>query len=133
MGEIIIYGRVNAHVEADHKPQEPIVLKPLNRAPKRLQRMLLALQKYSLQVKYKKGEMFLADTLSRAYLPEVNACEFSQKLESMDHTMSLALSDAHLVEIKHVSSDDPALQVLRKTIRRSWTESKSDVPEAIHA
>ena len=60
-------------METDHKPLESIMLKPLNSAPKRLQRMLLKLQKQSLQVKYKKGEkMFLADTLSRAYLPEVN-------------------------------------------------------------
>ena len=43
-----IYGR-DSHVETDHKPQESIVLKPLNSAHKSLQRMLLMLQKYSLQ------------------------------------------------------------------------------------
>ena len=59
-----IYGRDTVHVETDHKPLESIMLKPLNSAPKRLQRMLLRLQKYNLQVKYKRGEMFLADTLS---------------------------------------------------------------------
>ena len=49
-----IYGRDTVHVETDHKPLESIMLKPLNSAPKRLQRMLLKLQKYNLQVKYKK-------------------------------------------------------------------------------
>ncbi len=40
----------------------PIVLKPLNKAPNRLQRMLLRLQNFNLNVKYKKGQdMFLAD------------------------------------------------------------------------
>ena len=64
--EAYIYRRDIVHVETDHRPLEFIVLKSLNNAPKRLQRMLLQLQKYSLQVKYKKGEqMFLADTLSR--------------------------------------------------------------------
>ena len=82
------------HVETDPKPLESIVLKSLNSAPKRLQRMLLRLQKYNLQVKYKKGKkMFLADTLSRAYLPEVHTCDVSQQLESVDHTRTLALAE----------------------------------------
>ena len=52
-------------VESDHQPLESIVQKPLNDAPKRLQRMLLQLQKYTLRVHYKRGtQMHLADTLS---------------------------------------------------------------------
>ena len=48
--------------------------------------MLLTLQKYNLQVVYKKGtQMFLADTLSRAFLPEINACDFNKELEEVDH------------------------------------------------
>ena len=50
-----IYGRGRVNIETDHKPLESIVLKPLNDAPKRLQRMLLQLQKYNVQWKYKKG------------------------------------------------------------------------------
>ena len=68
--------------------------KPLNGAPKRLERMLLKLQKYNLQVKYKKGRC--SDTLSHAYLPEVNTCKFAQNLENVDHTSSLTFSDDHL-------------------------------------
>ena len=60
-----IYGRNEVHVESDHQPLEMIMQKPLSRAPKRLQRMLLQLQKYSLKVRYKKGSlMHLADTLA---------------------------------------------------------------------
>ena len=70
-----VYGRELVNVKTDHKPLEPIFTKPLAIAPKRLQRMLLKLQQYSLSVRYKKGKyLHLADTLSRAYLPEVNAC-----------------------------------------------------------
>ena len=66
-----IFGRELVHIETDHKPLESIMQKPLNSAPKRLQRMLLRLQRYNLRVRYKKGEkMYVADTLSRAYLPE---------------------------------------------------------------
>ena len=58
-----LYGRDKVTVETDHKPLESIVLKPLNSAPQRLQRMLFRLQKYNLVLKYKKGrDMFLADT-----------------------------------------------------------------------
>ena len=40
-------------------------------APPRLQRMLLQLQKYSFDLKFKPGkEMVLADTLSHAYIPK---------------------------------------------------------------
>ena len=51
--EAYIYGRKQVHVETDHQPLEMIVRKPLNTAPKRLQHMLLQLQKYSLDIKYK--------------------------------------------------------------------------------
>lgn len=62
-----LYGRKVVHVESDHQPLELIMRKSLNVTPKRLQRILLHLQKYSLNVYYKKGnQMHLADTLSRA-------------------------------------------------------------------
>ena len=55
-------------METDHKPLESIFKKSLISAPKRLQCMLLRLQKFDLEVTYKKGtEMVLADTQSRAY------------------------------------------------------------------
>ena len=63
------YGR-QVSVESDHKPLEMIVKKPLYRAPKRLQRMLLRIQIYSIDLGYTKGSrMYLADALGRAYLP----------------------------------------------------------------
>ena len=65
-----IYGR-QVNVETDHKPLETIFQKPLHQSPLRLQKMLMKLMCYDLDVEYKKGkELFIADTLSRAYLPE---------------------------------------------------------------
>ena len=56
-------------VHSDHKPLESIVKKSLFKAPKYLQRMLLRMQKYNVQLVHRKGtQMKLADTLSRAYL-----------------------------------------------------------------
>ena len=64
-----VYGR-SITVQTDHKPLGTIFKKSLLSAPKRLQRMLLQLQRYSLNKAYKPGkELFIADTLSRAFLP----------------------------------------------------------------
>ena len=72
-----IFGRDCVRVQTDHKPLESIFRKELCTAPKHLQRMLLRLQKYSLDVTYLKGEkMLVADTLSCAHVPEVNTCIF---------------------------------------------------------
>ena len=46
-----VYGR-RVVVETDHRPLEAIFKKPLNEAPPRLQRMLLKLTKYDLDVRY---------------------------------------------------------------------------------
>lgn len=132
--EDYIYGRDKVHVETDHKPLESIVLTPLNFAPKRLQRMLhKGLQKYNVALQYKEGkDMFLADTLSRAYLPEVNVCNFTRELEGVDHQASLPVSEVRWQQIKHASADDPVQQQLWKTIWQGWPQSRSEVPECLY-
>ena len=53
----------------DHKPLEMIAKKPLAAAPKRLQCLMSRLLQYDVEIKYKRGpELYLSDTLSRAYL-----------------------------------------------------------------
>ncbi len=61
--------------------------------------------------------MYLADTLSRAYLPEVNVCESIQKLEEVDHTSTLAIPADRIERLKQASSEDPVLDVLIATHR----------------
>ncbi|RXN19979.1 Retrovirus-related Pol polyprotein from transposon 297 [Labeo rohita] len=61
-----IYGRT-VMVQSDHKPLENIMQKQLCKAPARLQRMLLQLQKYELNIAYTPGKhMHIADMLSHA-------------------------------------------------------------------
>jgi len=70
-----ILGRQDVEVETDHKPLEPIFRKSLLAAPQRLQRMLLRLQRFNLNVRYKKGtEMYISDMLLRAALPRHDNC-----------------------------------------------------------
>ena len=44
-----VYG-VTIKVQSDHKPLEAIVTKPIGKAPARLQRMLLQIQKYDIHL-----------------------------------------------------------------------------------
>ena len=56
-------------IYTDHKPLETIFKKALLAASKRLQYILLKLQKYNLQVQYKRGvERHIADFLSRTFI-----------------------------------------------------------------
>ncbi|CAC5389958.1 unnamed protein product [Mytilus coruscus] len=57
-------------IHNDHKPLEQIFKKPLLAAPLRIQKMMLKLQWYDIQVCYRKGkDMNTSDALSRAFLP----------------------------------------------------------------
>ena len=59
------YGR-DVTVITDHKPLTSIVKKPLSKAPKRLQNLLLRAQEYNYNLIYKAGSSIpVADALSR--------------------------------------------------------------------
>ena len=96
-----VYGRP-VKVETDHKLLESIFKKSLISVPKRLQHMLLHLQKFNLEVTYKKGtEMVLTDTLSRAYKapqPGLSAAEETRgetekDVESINMTQYIPISE----------------------------------------
>ena len=59
-------------VENDHKPLESILKKSLVQSPPILQRLLFRLQKYCFEFKCTPGkDLIIADTLSRAHLPNM--------------------------------------------------------------
>ena len=131
--DAFIYGREQVHVETDHKPLVLIIQKPLYQAPSRLQRMLLKLQRYNIKLTYKQGKhMYVADTLSRAYLQDTNCSKFVHSLESTDHTLSLSLTEECLQQVKHASRDDPVLEQLRRTILNGWPQNKGAVKDCLH-
>ena len=66
-----LYGKQHITVHTDHQPLESIFKKPISKAPRRLQRMMLKLLDYQFKVTYKKGkDLHIADTLSRAALKD---------------------------------------------------------------
>ena len=87
-------------VRSDHKPLESILKKSLSSAPRRLQGMMMRLQKYNIDVRYACGaKMYIADLLSRAYLPEVGG-EDAKEFELVNMIKPLPVSDQKLKEIQ---------------------------------
>ena len=128
---VYIYERKMVNVESDHQLLEMIKRKSLYDAPKRLQRMLLQLQRYSLRVSYKRGsQMHLADTPSRAHISEVDdSVEFAE-LSEIDHTMLLSLAPKDIQRLQHTPQQDMAIQELCRVNRQGWPARKSEVPDA---
>ena len=128
-----VYGRDKILVESDHKPLEAIFRKPLSSAPLRLQKMLLRLQKYNIEVVYKKGsEMYVADAISRVNWPE----QYSAKGGKEFYVNSLVANSfvyAELSEFREVTERDPVLQMLKETTQSGWPEVKTDAPVELHA
>ena len=121
-----IYERNAVHVETDHKSLESIFKKEIHMAPKRLQRMRMRLQKYPLEVRYKKGsQMYVADTVSWAYNTDtkryidsdVNTVDDSEERMFRDNMM---LSEQKLIELQHATRNDAVLQELKKAIKTGW-------------
>jgi len=113
-------------VHTDHKPLVSISKKPLSIVPKRLQRMLIRLQRYDYEIIYKPGtEMFVADTLSRAYLTDKQ--QDFEEFETVQSTDYLAVSDERLEEIRNHLEADQTLCRLRSTILNGWPNDKRQV------
>ena len=130
-----VYGR-RVILYTDHKPLVSISSKPLASAPKRLQRLLLRLQQYDAEIRYRPGrEMYLADTLSRAYLSlsptDTQRSETEKEVESIHAVDYLAISEQQLSEIKQETAKDPTLQTLKNVILRGWPENSSSVPKEV--
>ena len=121
-----VYGK-KVTVESDHKPLEAILTKNLAQAPPRLQRMMLRLQPYDIDVKYRKGsELLLADFLSR-YKPNDTG-----KHITMDHTIhSIQWSDSKLQGLRMATAEDQTLSTLLETVKEGWPSECRDLPKTL--
>lgn len=124
-----VYGR-RIQVETDHKPLQSIFRKPLHDIPARLQKMVLTLQCYDLDVTYKPGNtLVVADHLSRNYLKET-----TEKLVdefSVNALSYLPLSPGKYAELQKSASADLEMILLSKAILEGWPESRDQLPVEI--
>ena len=135
-----LYGKHDITVHTDHQPLETIFKKPLSKAPRRLQRMMLKLQRYQFTVRYKKGkELFVADSLSRASVtgqPSSTAkqeCElFRLEIAEMDLEQNRVtpVPDT-LKRIRRETTKDPVLAALHTVIINGWPSERKEAPEQL--
>ena len=123
-----IYG-TKVLVETDHKSLIPLFKKPLSDCPLRVQKMLMRLQRYSLDVQYVPGKkMVVPDTLSRA----TEKSEFQSDRDLVRDVQlyvntvlkTLQFSDSRLEQVKYETSQDDELKVLMDTVISGWPENK---------
>ena len=116
-------------VESDHKPLESIHLKRLHSAPSRLRRMLLRLQPYDIQIRYRPGpDVSIADALSR--LPSGEACSFPD-MDVQIHDIHPQFTEDVLTRLKAATQQDEELAVLREVIFGGWPDQRKEAPKAV--
>lgn len=129
-----VYGKQDVIVETDHLPLLGIFKKPLNQAPARVQRMLLLVQKYEFQLKYKRGkDLIIADALSRAYLADEIDSDLDAHIAAQVNLIQseTEFSCALLDEIKMETGKDTELQELNETVLKGWPNNKKHVKQVI--
>lgn len=128
-----IFGNKQVTVETDHLPLQAIFKKPLSAVPKRIQRMILSLQRYDLNVKYVKGSMIvIADTLSRNVgLTAVSngADPLWKSIEEVNALDTVELHEDLLVNIQRSTDQDEVSRVLKGYIMSGWPKDKTKVEE----
>ena len=116
------FGR-QVFVVTDHKPLVSISNKPLSKAPKRLQTLLMIAQRYTFELRWSPGtEIPVADVLSRA--PVQNPSE-----EELIHCVTdNGLRDERLQQIRDATATDQSLTILGEIILKGWPNQKDGVP-----
>lgn len=125
-----VYGKT-VQVETDHKPLETVFKKALQKAPLRLQRMLMRLQPYDLRVNYKPGkELHIADALSRAYLKgQPKKTNHDDELQVHPISARLPITEEKLQIFRTATAADEDLQRVVRMIQSGWPNEIRQVPE----
>ena len=123
-------------VQSDHQPLQSIWKKSIISASARLQRLLLRLAHYNINIEFLHGkENVIADALSRVCpLQSSNSRikESNINVIPVHHiTQTAPVSLTRLQELRLAMQSDPTLKSLSKTIHEGWPQSKKDCPEQL--
>ena len=116
----------------DHKPIENLVLKPLVNTSPRVQRLMLCLLQYSMNVQYKAGKyLLLSDCLSRLSNPMTQEEDESLNL----HVMSIESEDSDsfpsLASVCEALMEDPVSVLLGNLILNGWPDSCKELDQEL--
>ena len=124
------YGRTIL-VQSDHQPIEAIMKKPLHKAPMRLQRMMLHMQKYAPIVSWIPGnKLYLADTLSRASVPATG--NQNTKFQNVNAIELVDLQPIDITKIQKATREDPTIQTIHEIVVLGEPDRKGALPACIH-
>ena len=116
-----VFGRC-VIVRTEHKPLEAITKKPLDRAPRRLQGILLRSLAYDIEVQYILSHIkHLADMMSRSYLP-TNSQDAYSVFKVMNAVQFFPMGQETLQKFWLEK---------KKTILKGWPEDNSKVPPLV--
>lgn len=132
-----IYGLPTFTCETDHQPLISIYKKNLNDMSPRIQRMMMRLQRYDMDLVYTPGKyIVLADALSRAPVPpqavtpdRKTETKSSQEVERHINLVvsSLPVSDRVLKKIAKETEQDETLQAVAEKLKKGW--KKGTLPQ----
>lgn len=123
-----IYG-TTITAETDHKPIVNLFQKSLNDCPLRVQRLMLRLQNYNLEVVYTPGKFLaVSDALSRAAEPYQSSGELEKEIELHVRSVLQAMpaSDNRMKEIQAETLRCEEMTKLMEMILNGWPDSKQD-------
>ena len=89
------------------------------------------LQPYDLQMKYVSGKyLYLADTLSRAYMPQDNDSASEKEFEYIVHSVvkNFPITTSKLDEFKEATAFDSTLQTVIRYCQNRWPRTQRNVP-----
>ena len=123
------FGR-HVTVESDHCPLQIIMKKPVVSAPKRLQRMLLRLQRYDFDLIYTPGrQLLVADTLSRAPVQNCGGHHEQSDLETVCAITESQSTDPMMSSVRTIITEsDLTLTKVKKLIKEGWPTEKKGLP-----
>ena len=119
--EYYMLGR-SVTVETDHSPLEQIFKKNINKAPSRLQRLLLRCLRFDVHVHYKQVRSIpVADALSRVYHSEAGHNPEHVKEDSASQRNILFISTPiDLGAVRLSTEQDHTMNLLKNTVFNGW-------------
>ena len=127
---VYTFGR-KVTIHTDHKPLASIITKPISQAPPRLQRMLLRLRTYDIDIQYVgANRVLLSDTLSRL----IKQDQAPSAVPDLDVQIAqiLRIEANRLQTLQVETANDPQLRQVSEVIMGGWPKSMQDLAAHLH-
>ena len=123
-------------VQSDHQPLQSIWKKSIVLASPRLQRLLLRLAHFDINIEFLHGKQkLIADALSRVCPLQSNNSKVEDTnidIIPVHHIMQSApVSQARLQELRLATQSDSTFCSLSKTVYEGWPQSRKDCPKQL--